>query len=279
RSPSQPKNPPYPLSSARSPKNLVRGDSKVDKAENRNRVLEGFADKQLPHDRRLRIGVHDYPKPRLDVLAARVVLVAKVVPASAEEGPNRACTRQTVQPLEGVFLDDRAIGCDNCEHRFAGAVRRWAEQCGSHRARAQRAKDNLWLQRRSHDVAVSQAARIDSADQVVWRTGERLPGRIVDRGSADPCVTKRRVRRPDAAKGVVVREAERIAHPGELSGFRARVVNAVEPMGTVGAEHLHGSPEGRGLVPALRKIRWDAQDSGTSWVDREERAFLPAAAR
>ena len=62
----------------------------------------------------LRVRVHEHAESRLDTLVRRI-------PAPAEERLNRACRRQTVQPLERVLLDDGAVGGDNGEYRLAGA--------------------------------------------------------------------------------------------------------------------------------------------------------------
>jgi hypothetical protein len=48
-------------------KDLVRDDSDDDEINDRNRVVERLAEKQLPHDtrRRQRVGVHEQAKPGL----------------------------------------------------------------------------------------------------------------------------------------------------------------------------------------------------------------------
>jgi hypothetical protein len=72
-------------------------------------------------------------------------------------------------PFRGVLLDDSAVGGDNGKYRPAGTIRRWAEEGRPHRARTQRAWNDLRLLRHGHEVAVCQFAHIDPADQGVGR--------------------------------------------------------------------------------------------------------------
>ena len=86
-------------------------------------------------------------------------------PAAALKWLNRTRRRQSIESLEGVLLHNSAVGGDDSEHCFAAAIRRWAEKGRPHRARAQRAWDDLRLRWRGHLVAVRQAANVDTADE------------------------------------------------------------------------------------------------------------------
>ena len=106
-------------------------------------------------------------------------------PAAALKWLNRTRRRQSIESLEGMLLHNSTVGGDDSEHRFAAAVRRWAEKGRPHRAPGQRAWDDLRLRWRGHLVAVRQAANVDTADEVVRGALERQPGRIEDRGRAN----------------------------------------------------------------------------------------------
>jgi hypothetical protein len=119
-------------------------------------------------ERRARVWIHENTEPGLDAMAWPLVIfktrasdMKRRIPAPPEEGLNRACRRETIEPLEGVLLHDGAVGGDDGKHRFAGTVRRRAEEGRPHRARAQRARDDLRLRRHGDDVAVCKAIDVD----------------------------------------------------------------------------------------------------------------------
>ena len=88
-------------------------------------------------------------------------------PAAALKWLNRTRRRQSVDVLEGMLLHNSTVGGDDSEHRFAAAVRRWAEKAVP-TAPLVSAPGMIWrLRWRGHLVAVRQAANVDTADEVV----------------------------------------------------------------------------------------------------------------
>jgi len=85
----------------------------------------------------------------------------------------RAGPTPSVVPLglplldQDVFVGGRKVGHQH--HRPAASIRRGAQQGRPHRARVQRARDDLRLLRRGHGVSVGQGAHIDAADLRVRR--------------------------------------------------------------------------------------------------------------
>jgi len=251
-------------------KHLVRGISGHDEIDDRDRVVERLGDEELPHDGGIRIGVHDHSEPRRDIVVLEI-------PIAAEDRPDRARGSQPVEPLLGVLLGNSAIGGHDGEYGPAAAIGRRAEQRSRHCAGLQRASYHLRLHRHRDPIPVGQFADIDAANLWVWGPGKRQSGRIKDRGRTHPHVAEWRICRPDAAKGVVVRQAERAADPGILSRIGGRIIDTVQPVRAVGAEHLHRPGQRRCLVAGLRKILGDVQDMLPVRIDRQERALQPSA--
>src|SRR5262245_49730087 len=108
-----------------------------------------------------RVRVHEDAKPRLDTLVRRI-------PALTEKRLHCACARDAIEPLCRMLLDDGAVRSDNGKNRPAAAVRRWAEKGRPHRARAQRALNDLILLRDRDDVAVCYAAHVHTDDHGAW---------------------------------------------------------------------------------------------------------------
>jgi hypothetical protein len=65
-----------------------------------------------------------------------------------------------------------------------------------------------------HRLTVGQVPDIDTTDQRVWRAGQRQSVRVEDRRGTAAGVVERRIGRPNAAKGIIVGQAERIADAG-----------------------------------------------------------------
>jgi hypothetical protein len=90
-------------------------------------------------------------------------------------------------------------------------------------------------------------------------------------------LAERRVRRPDPAEGIVVGKTEGIAHPGVLRGVGTRIVDQVDPVRAVRAEHLNGAAERGCLDAAAGETRRDPQGAGAARINRQECALLPDA--
>src|SRR5262249_5077246 len=158
-----------------------------------------------------------------------------VFEVAADQNVHSTCRCEAVDSFERVSLDDAAIGKYNTEHRSRGTIRRSSKKRCPYCTRIECARKKLGWQ------TWSQIPGKNAACNRIRRSSQRNPVWVKDRRRADSFDPVRRVRRPQAPKGVIYRQTARIAYAGELRGHCRWVVHAVAERRALGTEELHAT--------------------------------------